>query len=64
MNKTAKLFKAKKEVTKKDAKKLKPLTKWLKAVQKSDNKKVAAYNMVIGALLLALFQFVYKLLGV
>lgn len=66
MNKkqTAKLFKAKKVVTRKDAKKLKPLTKWLKGVQESDNAIVRARWMVIGAALLATIFLALKRLGV
>lgn len=43
------LFKAKKEVTEKDVKKLKPLTKWLRKVQKADNLEVFFLGFTAGA---------------
>lgn len=47
--KTAKLFGAKKEVTKKDAKMLKPLSKWLRGRVVSNDNQVRTEGFVLGA---------------
>ena len=46
---TVKAFSAKKEVTEKDAKKLKPLTKWLEKKVKSNDTEVFFMGFVTGA---------------